>query len=168
MEKIPRLTTEQRSNLVAYLDGELDETANQEIENVLSKSPVARHEVELLMRTWDLLDVLPQPTASAEFTARTLSSLHVAEVSGRWTVQPWLQRARKGMIVAGGAAGLAAAAALGFLATNRWVPNRSQQLVEELPVIEELDTYADVQDVEFLRLLQRSGLFDERQTEEEP
>lgn len=168
MDKIPRLTTEQRSNLVAYLDGELEEEANQEIEDVLSKSPVARHEVEILMRTWDLLDVLPQPTASAEFTARTLSSVQLEQVSVPWTSQPWLQRARRGIVLAGWALGLAAAAALGFVITNRWVPTRSQQLVEELPVIQNLDVYSEVQDVEFLRMLKHNGLFHEDYDAEEP
>ena len=39
MEKIPRLSSDQRSNLVAYLDGELPEPAAKEIEHVLAKSP---------------------------------------------------------------------------------------------------------------------------------
>ncbi len=45
MEKIPRLNQDQRSNLVAYLDGELPEPAAKEIEQVLSKSPTVQHDV---------------------------------------------------------------------------------------------------------------------------
>ncbi len=37
MEKIPRLTPDQRSNLVAYLDGELTEPATKEIDQVLGE-----------------------------------------------------------------------------------------------------------------------------------
>ena len=50
MEKIPRLNRTRRSNLVAYLDGELPEPAAKEIEQVLSKSPTVQHDVEMLSR----------------------------------------------------------------------------------------------------------------------
>ncbi len=73
MQKIPRLTQDQRSNLVAYLDGELPEPATKEIDQVLSKSPAVRHDVEMLARTWDLLDELPRLATEEDFTARTLS-----------------------------------------------------------------------------------------------
>ena len=59
MAKLARLNPEQRDNLAAYLDGELEETATQEIEQILAVSEVARHEVDMLSRTWDLLNSLP-------------------------------------------------------------------------------------------------------------
>ena len=49
MEKIPRLNSDQRSNLVAYLDGELPEPAAKEIEHVLAKSPTVQHDVDMLL-----------------------------------------------------------------------------------------------------------------------
>ena len=46
MEKLTRLTTEQRDNLTAYLDGELDEDGTRLIETVLASSTVARNDGE--------------------------------------------------------------------------------------------------------------------------
>ena len=53
-----------KEDLVAYLDGELDEQASQDIEQTLAQSPAARREVEALARTWKLLRVLPEVKAS--------------------------------------------------------------------------------------------------------
>src|SRR5579859_2895023 len=79
MAKLARLSSEQRENLTAYLDGELDEATTQDIEQVLAVSEVARHEVDMLSRTWDLLNALPTHKASEEFTHKTMSNLRAAE-----------------------------------------------------------------------------------------
>src|SRR5437868_14946863 len=66
------LNDQERADLVAYLDGELDADASQALETRLARDPVARAELEQLRRTWELLDYLPQPEPSAAFTHRTL------------------------------------------------------------------------------------------------
>ena len=71
MNASEKLTSQQRENLVAYLDGELDEVETQEIERTLAHSLEARHEVDMLTRTWELLDTLPKSKASEEFSERT-------------------------------------------------------------------------------------------------
>jgi anti-sigma factor RsiW len=68
MTKIHRLTQQQRDDLTAYLDGELDDAATHEIEQVLAQSPVARNEVEMLTRTWEMLSLLPRAQAGEDFT----------------------------------------------------------------------------------------------------
>src|SRR5262249_41070651 len=69
---MPQLTDEDRANLVAYLDGELDAEAAQALEAKLSVDPTARAEADALKRTWELLDYLPRPEPSPSFTHRTL------------------------------------------------------------------------------------------------
>ena len=64
-----RLSTEDRSNLVAYLDGELTTPRPGSIATKLTQSVTARREVEALRKTWELLDLLPRPKASEDFTA---------------------------------------------------------------------------------------------------
>ena len=73
MEKTLRLSAEQREDLVAYLDGELPDQKAQLIDQVLARSEVARHEVEALARTWEMLDVLPTPKAPSEKRSRRSS-----------------------------------------------------------------------------------------------
>ena len=64
-----------KSNLVAYLDGELSEQDMQELDEVLLQDPSARASVEQLRQTWDLLDVLPRPSVTEEFSAQTLATV---------------------------------------------------------------------------------------------
>ena len=168
MEKMSRLSPQQRSDLVAYLDGELDDATLKDIEQTLAKSPPARHDVDMLVRTWDLLDELGRPSVTEEFAAKTLSNIHAEEQRAPWYRGSWIEvihsdRARRGAILAGWAAGLACVAAAGFLLTNRWIPSDSRILVEELPVIENLDLYANVGSIEFLKALHSEvGSFDDQ------
>jgi len=57
--------------------------------------------------------------------------------------------------------GLACSILLGYQLTHQWVPDESDPLIEELSLIENLDTYSEVQSLEFLEELQKSGTFDE-------
>jgi anti-sigma factor RsiW len=169
MEKIPRLSSDRREDLVAYLDGELDEEGSGEIERTLAQSPVARHEVEMLTRTFELLDVLPGARATEEFTNRTLETVRMTDASPSLSERRWFQQARRGLAIVGFFAALAAFAIVGFLATNAWVPDESELLVEDLPVIENLDVYREVGDVRFLRELQTRGyLLDDPEANSNP
>lgn len=162
MSTIQRLSAEQRDDLVAYLDGELEEASSQEIEKILAKNPVARNDVEMLMRTWELLDALPRAEATEEFTQKTLSSIQAVDARDPVTEKPWFQKLKRGVMAAGWTAGIALSAVLGFAITNRVIPSESRLLVENLPVVERLDIYREVDNIEFLRELRRSGLFNER------
>jgi anti-sigma factor RsiW len=157
MEQIPRLSPQRREDLVAYLDGELEEDASREIERTLALSPVARHEVEMLTRTFELLDILPPAKATEEFTDRTLSTVRLTESRLPLADRPWFRRVRQGVVAAGCVAALSAFGTVGFLATNVWVPDETEMLVEDLPVIQNLDLYREVGEIEFLKDLQRLG-----------
>lgn len=160
MEKVSRLTQEQRENLVAYLDGELDDNPSQEIDRILARSEVARHEVEALSRAWEMLDLLPHPKASAEFTQQTMATLKLEEVPYSISDQPWFTYLRRGSVAAVWLAVIAASGVAGFLATWQWYPNPNRDLLEALPVVKQLDVYAEVESKEFLDALHASGLFE--------
>ena len=79
------LSDEERDELVAYLDGEADAATQRALEAKLSRDPRARAEAEALRRTWALLDFLPKPEPSTDFTARTLSRVGVVRpVPSAW------------------------------------------------------------------------------------
>jgi anti-sigma factor RsiW len=151
MPRIPRLTAEQRAELVAYLDGELEEEDAREIEQTLSASEVARHEVEMLSRTWDLLETLPREAASAEFTAKTLQTVKVEATPA--SLPEWRPYARSALVALGWLTALAGAVLFGFSAGHRWLPQPNAPIVRDLPLLERLDTYKDVGSVEFLKEL---------------
>ena len=161
MEKTVRLNAEQRDDLVAYLDGELPDVKAQQIDQVLARSEVARHEVEALARTWEMLDVLPTLKAPPEFTERTMTTLKVAEVPFDITGQPWFAYLRTGAVLAVWIAALSVSGWIGFTITNRVIPNPHERLLEDLPVLQKLDVFREIESIEFLEELRKSGMFEE-------
>jgi anti-sigma factor RsiW len=159
MDKISRLSAQQRDDLVAYLDGELDDASVQQIEQVLAQSNVARHEVDMLARTWDLLGTLPQPRASAEFTRKTVSALAVKPPPPPLSQQPWYKATRRTGIFGGWVIGLTLSAWLGFMITASWVPNEADDLIDDLPVVQNFEKYTEAGSVEFLQQLQKIRVF---------
>ncbi len=159
MEKALRLNADQREDLVAYLDGELPDTETQHIDQVLARSEVARHEVEALARTWELLDLLAKPNARADFTTRTLTTLKLAEVQTLMTDQPWFGHVRQGAGAVVCAAVLALFATGGFLMATQAVPNPHAELLTSLPLVRNLDLYLALNDFEFVFELRRQSLF---------
>lgn len=161
MEKTLRLSAEQRDDLVAYLDGELPDTKAQDIDKVLARSEVARHEVEALARTWEMLDVLPTPKAPPEFTERTMTTLKVAEVPFDITEQPWFAYLKRAAVAAVWIVVLGVSGLLGYQVTNEWIENPSKQMLTDLPTLQNLDLYQEVESFDFLDKLQKNKVFDE-------
>jgi hypothetical protein len=74
------------ADLVAYLDGELDDEALRRVEERLARDPGARARAAELKRAFDLLDYLPKSEPSPTFATRTLDRLPTA--SGSHTSRP--------------------------------------------------------------------------------
>src|ERR1700682_6133065 len=66
------LSEQERADLVAYLDGEMDEEAARAMEAKIDSDPAVRAEADALKRTWELLDYLPSQDPSPSFTHRTV------------------------------------------------------------------------------------------------
>lgn len=161
MEKITRFTSDEREDLTAYLDGELDEKRAAEIELKLTRSEYARREVEILSRTWDMLGLLPQPNVSGEFSRKTMAIAQQADEPQSGRNQNLLRWGKRIACLSGWGVALCLAATAGYQITNRLIPDKSRMLVEELPIIDNLDNYREVGDVEFLRQLRTSRVFGE-------
>jgi anti-sigma factor RsiW len=160
MSESEQVTPDDRDKLVSYLDGELDEQSARSMEAELARNPELRQELESLQRTWDMLDYLPRPTAPADFTHKTLERLEtrqLAQVRSRR-----LRRFAGAMVWLGGAA---AAAAIGFLAVSSWprpeLPAPSADDIRLLEHREYWHHYQKIDSIEFLKELERSGLFSE-------
>lgn len=167
------LSEEDRANLVAYLDGELDEPAAQALEARLSTDATFRAEADSLQRTWELLDFLPRPEPSMSFTHKTLERLAISDhwkqmsrssqllVSPRRGLGRWL-------LGVGWAAALVLAVGGGLLAAHLlWppafappdAPEIDEHLVRSLRVLENKHLYETVDDLDFLRALEHPDLF---------
>jgi anti-sigma factor RsiW len=170
MANLPPLSDEERAELVAYLDGELPKPAALALEVKLNTDPRLRTEVDTLRHTWEMLDYLPKPEPSANFTSRTLDRVSALrpvsrplKIRGRW--RPWV-------LGIGWAAAVFVAAMAGY-GGGHWLSNRTHQpapgqavevrpqLVQDFRVIENRQLYERVDDMDFLRALLDPELFGE-------
>ncbi|MDP6722260.1 MAG: hypothetical protein QGF59_26585 [Pirellulaceae bacterium] len=145
-------------DLIAYLDGEVDTQTRQKIERCLAQDPQLVHRMREHQQAWDLLDELPREEVSDDFAQTTLKMVAVAAASDikENTVENgrrrrWLRVVTGASLIASSLAGFCVAAAL--LAR----PNR--QLLEDLPVIENLEAFQQAENVDFLLALEDEGLF---------
>jgi len=65
----------QLEQLVAYLDGELDDQQSAALEKQLRDDPKLRRMADELDRTWGLLDALEPVAAGEEFSQRTMKTI---------------------------------------------------------------------------------------------
>jgi hypothetical protein len=166
MDQHSTLTEEDRRNLVAYLDGELDDETARTLDVKLASDPAARAEVESLKKTWELLDYLPRVEPSASFTHRTIERLKPVRSTMMMSRGAW-RRVRALTWGLAWAASILLAAAAGYFGTKYWQKqsraNLDQELVQDLRVIENKRFYEHVDDIDFLKELDHPDLFgDER------
>ena len=144
--------------LVAYLDDELDTAACAAIERRLADDEAYRQKLLELQKTWDLLDNLPRSNVGEKFTQTTVelvaqyAAKDVQTQQARRDVRRWLLRI-------GSLAAAVVAGVLGFAVVQRVTTSANEQLVRDLPVIENADAYRHAESVEFLQQLEQSGLF---------
>jgi anti-sigma factor RsiW len=154
-----------QEQLVAYLDGELDAETSRRIEGLLASDPKIRQTLQTLDRTWELLDELEKPQVADKFTQSTLEMVIVAAEEDTKQGQTTASRRRLWRKALFGV-GLLGAAAIGFMVVSLQ-PDPNQQLIQDLPILENLDDYLQTDDIQFLRMLREEGVFAE-ETGDEP
>ena len=163
----------EKEELVAYLDGELPDEAASRVEKSLVDDAAVRSDVEQLTKTFDLLDLLPASKASDGFAEKTLTAIRTKESVPDTNTAEKTSPAEKSQsnasrrvfawgIRAVAFFGLLFVATAGFNGAFKQNSEPMDELLTELPVIQRLDEYQEIGDVEFLKTLSESGLFDER------
>ena len=153
--RLSRLTADTRDDLVAYLDGELPPEKEREIDRVLVDNEVARREVQRLSEVYELLDYLPRPDVSEDFTQSTMATVlsenppeEPDNPESKLDVRPLFKAAAWAFVL--GWAGIAA---------GRFVrPSGANEVLRDLPALERLEELRAVQDREFLDWLARDSV----------
>jgi anti-sigma factor RsiW len=144
--------------IVAYLDGELDSEAEARVVRRLAEDAAYRSRLGQLQQAWDLLDNLRGAEADDEFTASTVAMVAVQAEQESQSQQLRVVRQRSLAWLALTAVVLLSAAC-GYFVLNRRVTQADRNLVRDLPVIERVDEYRYIDDVSFLKSLERENLF---------
>lgn len=155
-------TDAELEQLVAYLDGELEAEAARAVERRLAADAAYRQRLIRLQQSWDLLDHLPKATIEPAFTQSTVAMVVVKaadEVEQLRSARSRLQR----RTWAGGLALATIAFLVGYGGWSRVGDRENRRLLRDLPVIERIGDYRYVDTVEFLRTLDREGLFAEEE-----
>jgi len=165
------LNEDEKADLVAYLDGELDEAATQAVEAKIATDAEVRAELDALKQTWGLLDYLPKASASPNFTNRTMERLTLERVGGaadRTMVAParrlgWLATAcwAAALVLAVGVGYYGATKFLSLPTTPEPIPDADRDLMRHLHVAEKWHLYENADDLEFVKKLDHPDLFGE-------
>jgi hypothetical protein len=154
-----RLTDEERANLVAFLDGEVDESLAENLEKKVAGSVSVRREIEALERTWGMLDWLPRPELPADFASQTLTRIRSQQLQAELLEG----RVKSGAAICAKAmawvACVVAMCSIGFISLRHAWPDPTRELINDLDAVENLETYSSIPDLRFLDDLSRLGIF---------
>ncbi|WP_145052560.1 anti-sigma factor family protein [Lignipirellula cremea] len=146
------------AELTAYLDGELGEHDRLRVEQRLISDESYRGELQRHQQVWDALDSLPKATADAKFAQTTIEIVAQSAAVDEATQQKTVKTARWYWLAAAAVCTLFCFS-LGYLAITAVASRENNRLVRDLPMLENLDGYEQVDSLEFLELLEQSGLF---------
>ncbi len=155
---------EVEDELSAYLDGELDAEGVRRVEERLARDADYHRQLQEMERAWGLLDRLPRASVGEEFTKTTLEMVALSAAEDAREVTRQLPRQRQRQRLAG-VISMVAALLVGFAIGNQVWPDPNEQLLRDLPLLENLDLYYQADDIEFLRMLDEKHLFDEGDSE---
>ena len=172
----PRPAGRPGGRLVSYLDGELEPAEAERRRHAHQPRPRAAAEAESLRKTWALLDHLPRPEPSADFTNKTVSRVFPAAATAArsgsrpsrpvvtppragWSAGKWALAAA--IILAAGGAGYVARFAVGPKAKPPGEDEAGSEarVRADERILKNLKAYRRAGDIEFLRALDDPHLF---------
>jgi len=149
------------ADLVAYLDGEMDEPSAELMERRLTSDNPLRQRADALDVTWQLLDSLEDVGASGEFAQKTLSSLETIEAAPD-SPQDFGTRIKRALFQSGVLHNAIGWLVLAFLLASLGLtigrltarPQRANddvQMLQQLPLLKHYHQYRLLPDADFLQ-----------------
>jgi hypothetical protein len=158
MSDFPTNNEQLDEQLTAYLDGELPPAEARRVEDMLAADDRARKRLNQLASSWDLLDQLPRSAVDEKFARTTVEMVAVSaekELAESQAAGPsqrhtrWLAAAVIALLAAG----------VGFAAVSVATPNNNDALLDDLPVVVNLNQYRPVGSIDVLRELSKTKQF---------
>jgi hypothetical protein len=135
--------------LVLYLDGELEPSKSQELEAILAREPELRERVSKLRMAWDMLDEIPNISASPNFAASTMEMIALSEEQETIQRSNWISKNFNWMVIA-----LVPLAFLGsYFGTSAWQNQSDRQLLTDLPLLTDWRSLKNIDSIELLDIL---------------
>ena len=144
--------------LSAYLDGELDAEGVRRVEDRLARDADYQAELQRLERAWGMLERLPRATVDESFTRSTIEMVAVEASEDAEAVLAEQPRRRRRQRL-WGAAAMALAGLIGFVIGTRIWADPNEELIRDLPVLENFELYYQADDIDFLRRLDAKNLY---------
>lgn len=153
-----RATESIDEEIVAYLDGELDSETEARVVRQLGEDATYRARLAQLQQAWDLLDNLRGSEADDEFVQSTVAMVAVqAEAEAKTMRQRIVQRrSLAGLAIVGVTL---ASLLVGYTIFYQRFNEPNRKLVQDLPVIERMDELRNIENIDFLKQLERENLF---------
>lgn len=153
--------------LVAYLDGETDGETTRRLEQLISSDPAARDKLRSLERVWDALEELPRSRATDAFTTSTVEMIAVSEaqLAEAESSRDTARRIGQGLVLT---FSLLALCTAGYAVGTSIALRENRQLLEHLPLIERLDQFQQIDNIEYLRQLRDQQVFGTAHREARP
>ncbi len=142
----------------------MDEQTVLRLEAKIGRDPLSRAELDELKRTWELLDYLPKPAPSRDFTHRTMSQLTILSqpqsAPKAYDFKRWVTA-----VPLGWAAAIVLAGGVGFAGVRLFAPPKPatapetaavidpETLARDRRVIENRRLYEHIVSIDFLREL---------------
>ena len=144
-----------REEIVAYLDGELPPEQAAAVERRLAADDGYRHEMLQMQRTWDMLDQLPQTTASIDFTRSTMEM--VVQKAARPEQRSWLKKFNWNWVLI---CLLAMAAGFGgYALAAKKAAEPAEALARDLQLYQEFELFEEIDSLQFVERLDEEALF---------
>lgn len=158
-QDVPERTESESELLVAYLDGELDAQSVRQMEDRLAVEPELREKMTSLEQTWNLLNELETVPADKELVRSTMEVVtltiekEVKEDEKILEKRQWFDRlVLVATLLMFGIIGYQLAVLVGI--------HRQNQLVKDIPIIQNMNMYKEIDSFDFLRALSEKQVFD--------
>lgn len=145
--------------LVAYLDGELSPSERAEVERKLAEDETYRIRLEELDQTWEMLDALPRADLDDDKFMRSTVEMITVAASQELEAYQEQRRLRDWLQYVAGTLLIVAAMVTGSRLVHHYQTQEDRWIIENLPIVENVDAYQRVESVDFLHRLNREGLF---------